>query len=69
MEEREMGRNGKTKRCGRKVDSERGKWNRRLEKREKGREESFKRRNKERRVKDDKEGKPKKQGAKDERDA
>jgi len=69
MEEREMGRNGKTKRCGGKVDLGRGKWNRRREKREKGREESFKRRNKERRAKDDEEEKPKKQGAKDERDA
>jgi len=69
MEEREMGKNGKTKRCGRKVDSERGKWNRRRKKIKKGRKESFKRRNKERRVKDDEEGKAKKQGAKDERDA
>ena len=69
MEEMEMGKGGKTKRCGRKVDSERGKWNRRREKRKKGRKESFKTRNKDRRVKDDKEGKAKKQGPKDETDA
>lgn len=56
MEEREMGKDWKTKRCGRNVDSERGKWNRRWEKRKKGRKESFVpcfTRNKERRVKDD----------------
>lgn len=33
MEEREMGKDGKTKRCGRKVNSKRGKWGRRREKR------------------------------------
>ena len=62
-----MGKDGKTKRCGRKVDSERGKWSRRREKRKTGRKESFQTRNKERRVKEDKGGKAKKQGAKDER--
>jgi hypothetical protein len=53
---------GKWERMGRQkdVDSERGKWNRRQENRKKGRKESFKTSNKERRVKDDKEWKAKK---------
>jgi len=42
MEEREMGKNGKTKRCGRKVDSERGKWNRRREKERRGERKALK---------------------------
>jgi hypothetical protein len=37
MEEREMGKDGKTKRCGRKVNSKRGKWGRRREKRKRER--------------------------------
>lgn len=37
-----MGNNGKTKRCGRKVDSERQKWNRRLEKERKGERKALK---------------------------